>query len=87
MCCDQRRKDYFTALHVACTREFPRTVNTLIGLGADVNAVAANDMMPLLIVHNKLQTRDTVDTARERETLQAMFAALQARYDKDHAVR
>jgi hypothetical protein len=44
-----------------------------------VNAVAANDMMPLLIVHNKLQTRDTVDTAHARETLEAMFAALESR--------
>lgn len=75
----QRRKDYFTALHVACVREFPLTINALIGLGADVNAVAAQDMMPLLVIHQKMQDRDIAELAEEKDALSMIFAALEAR--------
>lgn len=43
----QRPSDFFTALHVACSRAHMDLVACLIDLGADVNAVAKQDVMPL----------------------------------------
>ena len=44
---DNINKSYETALHVAIRRQLPSTVAMLINLGADVNAVASHDSMPL----------------------------------------
>ena len=43
----QRRKDWRTALHVACRRGLADLAAGLLDLGADANAVAAGDVMPL----------------------------------------
>ncbi|KAJ1447427.1 hypothetical protein M885DRAFT_542773 [Pelagophyceae sp. CCMP2097] len=42
-----RRGDYHTAMHVACARGLRALVACLVGLGAEVNAVALDDVMPL----------------------------------------
>ena len=42
-----RRIDYWTALHLACARGLHRLAEVLVDLGADVNAVAKDDIMPL----------------------------------------
>ena len=44
---DNINKTYETALHVAVRRQLPSTVSMLINLGADVDAVANHDSMPL----------------------------------------
>lgn len=43
----QRCKDWYTALHIACERGLYALAVCLISLGADVNAVAKDDIMPL----------------------------------------
>ena len=43
----QRRQDFFSALHVACLRNFVRVAVRLIALGADVNSVGRESVMPL----------------------------------------
>ena len=43
----QRRTDWFTALHVACERGLYALAVCLVTLGADVNAVARDDIMPI----------------------------------------
>jgi len=44
----QRRKDCFSALHIACDQANFELVQFLVDqLGADVNAVATNDIMPI----------------------------------------
>lgn len=43
----QRRSDWKTALHVACENGDFELADTLLDLGADVNAVAKDDVMPL----------------------------------------
>lgn len=42
-----------TPLHIAVRRNLVRTVATLISLGADVNAVGKNDVMPLNIAQER----------------------------------
>lgn len=39
--------NWFTALHYSIERKLLNTVELLISLGADVNAVGENDVMPL----------------------------------------
>lgn len=43
----QRRPDWYTALHIACERGLYALAHCLVTLGADVNAVAKDDIMPL----------------------------------------
>lgn len=43
----QRHTDWYTALHVACERGLYPLAVCLVALGADVNAVAKDDVMPL----------------------------------------
>ena len=43
----QRRSDWRTCLHVACARGLRDLATALVALGADVNAVARDDVMPL----------------------------------------
>jgi hypothetical protein len=38
-------------LHIAVTRELVDTMKELLKAGADVNIVAANDVMPLVLAH------------------------------------
>mmetsp|Transcript_19521 Transcript_19521/g.60308 ORF Transcript_19521/g.60308 Transcript_19521/m.60308 type:complete len:232 (+) Transcript_19521:3-698(+) len=42
-----RASDWFTPLHVACARGFVALATLLVSRGADVNAVASGDVMPL----------------------------------------
>ncbi|CEG36568.1 Ankyrin repeat-containing domain [Plasmopara halstedii] len=48
----QRKSDLFTALHVACCKNLYSISYLLVIYGADVNAVAADDAMPLSCVKN-----------------------------------
>jgi len=45
----QAPKNWLTALHMAVQRSFVTTVRTLVDNGADVNAVADDDLLPLTI--------------------------------------
>jgi hypothetical protein len=43
----QDRQSWETGLHVAVSRQFLKTIETMITLGCDVNAVARDDIQPL----------------------------------------
>ncbi|CAK4390135.1 unnamed protein product [Aphanomyces euteiches] len=43
----QRKRDLFTPLHVACAKNFLGVASILVMYGADVNAIAKEDLMPL----------------------------------------
>jgi len=43
----QEGKDWMTALHIAVRRQFIVTVSFMLSVGADVNAIARHDVMPL----------------------------------------
>ena len=43
----QETKNWTTALHIAVNRQFVQTVTFLLSRGADVNAIARDDVMPL----------------------------------------
>ncbi|RYH12695.1 ankyrin repeat domain-containing protein [archaeon] len=43
----QEDKTYLAPIHIAIEKQFVNTVQALVACGADVNIVAANDVMPL----------------------------------------
>ena len=67
----QHRTTWMTALHIATRRAFPITVTNLLTLGADMNAVAEGDLMPLLLA-------DRIDDGLECKA--DIIAALERRY-------
>ncbi|EEY58272.1 uncharacterized protein PITG_00916 [Phytophthora infestans T30-4] len=48
----QRKADLYTALHVACCKNLYPIAYLLVLYGADVNAIAADDSMPLVCANN-----------------------------------
>lgn len=48
-----RKSDYWTAMHVAVARGLVKLVHHLVSLGANVNAVAENDVMPLHLAESQ----------------------------------
>ncbi|CAN0547605.1 unnamed protein product, partial [Ectocarpus sp. 12 AP-2014] len=64
----QRKSDFRTPLHVAVRRGLFEAARRLIELGADVNAVAKGDVMPLTLAEEPAETdgfRATDDTSPE----------------------
>lgn len=57
----QTKGTWLTALHIAAEKGLVETVKTLIALGADVNAVADNDLMPLHMAERSIaSTKDEI---------------------------
>ena len=56
----QAKKSYITALHIAVKRGLEKTILFLLDHGADVNAVADGDSMPLILA----EALDSSVTAR-----------------------
>ena len=61
----QRPADHFTALHVACQRQMYEEVCFLVFYGADVNAIAQKDLMPL----NCVESSSTTATSSVKDKL------------------
>lgn len=66
----QEDKTWATPLHYAVRRALPRTVEQLLQLGADANAVADKDEMPL-------QIAQSLPTSAEKSTI---ISSLESRY-------
>ncbi|OQR93408.1 hypothetical protein ACHHYP_02560 [Achlya hypogyna] len=56
----QRKRDLFTPLHVACTKNFVGVAALLLLYDADVNAVANDDLMPLNCAERVLVEQDVL---------------------------
>lgn len=67
----QIQNSWYTALHIAISKQLVNTTKMLIHHGADVNAVAINDEMPL-------NAADKLETSRAKDeiihTLESKFA-------------
>ncbi|OWZ12217.1 hypothetical protein PHMEG_00014654 [Phytophthora megakarya] len=76
----QRKSDLYTALHVACCKNLFPIAYLLVLYGADVNAIAADDSMPLACAHNAGQTRAlSEEDNRQKELLVSFLLENQAR--------
>ncbi|ETK90511.1 hypothetical protein L915_05729 [Phytophthora nicotianae] len=76
----QRTSDLYTALHVACCKNLYPIAYLLVLFGADVNAIAANDSMPLACANNIGKTTTlTEDEQAQKSLLVAFLIENQAR--------
>ncbi|KAG6584918.1 Ankyrin repeat-containing domain [Phytophthora cinnamomi] len=66
----QRKSDLYTALHVACCKNLYPIVYLLVLFGADVNAIAADDSMPLSCANDVGQKWVDPKQQRAEELLQ-----------------
>mmetsp|Transcript_5426 Transcript_5426/g.22494 ORF Transcript_5426/g.22494 Transcript_5426/m.22494 type:complete len:273 (-) Transcript_5426:171-989(-) len=68
----QRRADWLSALHIACRRGTFELAEALVSLGADVNAVARDDVMPLHCVdaYGAAAPEDSATAERLRRLLE-----------------
>ncbi|KAK1931143.1 hypothetical protein P3T76_013332 [Phytophthora citrophthora] len=76
----QRKSDLYTALHVACCKNLYPLAYLLVLYGADVNAIAADDSMPLSCAYNIGQTKTlTKEEQKQQELLVSFLITNQAR--------
>ncbi|KAL3669748.1 hypothetical protein V7S43_005129 [Phytophthora oleae] len=76
----QRKSDLYTALHVACCKNLYPLAYLLVLYGADVNAIAADDSMPLTCANNIGQMKTlTKEEQEQKELLVSFLVANQAR--------
>jgi hypothetical protein len=62
------QKSYETGLHIAIRRSLFNTAKKLVSLGADVNAVAKNDVMPLNLAYC------LIDSSEQRELTELLIS-------------
>ncbi|KAG3010465.1 hypothetical protein JG687_00007778 [Phytophthora cactorum] len=76
----QRKSDLYTALHIACCQNLYPIAYLLVIYGADVNAIAADDSMPLACANSIGQTTTlTEDDQTQKELLVSFLLENQAR--------
>ncbi|POM70463.1 Ankyrin repeat domain containing hypothetical protein 44 [Phytophthora palmivora] len=69
----QRKSDLYTALHVACCKNLYPIAYLLVLYGADVNAIAADDSMPLACANNIGQTGTLLEEEKTQKALLVSF--------------
>lgn len=69
----QAATTWLTPLHIAVRRLLSETVRLLISLGADVNAVAEGDLMPLNVLQAVVAADGDVDAQRSKECILDML--------------
>ncbi|KAE8912398.1 hypothetical protein PF005_g3685 [Phytophthora fragariae] len=76
----QRKSDLYTALHVACCKNLYPIAYLLVLFGADVNAIAVDDAMPLACANNigRTSALSTVEQT-QKELLVSFLLENQAR--------
>eukprot|EP00644_Phytophthora_capsici_P016183 jgi/Phyca11/115369/e_gw1.28.201.1 len=76
----QRKSDLYTALHVACCKNLYPIAHLLVLYGADVNAIAADDSMPLACANSIGQMKTlTTEEQQQKDLLVSFLVANQAR--------